>query len=143
MEADIEPFKGILLGLFFVTTGSSFDVPLFLETWPIVLAMVAGLLAIKTLIIGMLAPLFGLSKAESIRTAFTLSQGGEFAFVLLALANQLNVLPVELNKLLIMVVVMSMALTPLLAEVGKSVAEWSTASGTPKPQGVKRDCWDV
>lgn len=136
VEADIEPFKGILLGLFFVTTGSSFDVPLFLETWPIVLAMVGGLLAVKTLIIGVLAPLFGLSKAESIRTAFTLSQGGEFAFVLLALANQLNVLPVELNKLLIMVVVMSMALTPLLAEVGKSVAEWSTASGTPKPQGT-------
>ncbi len=130
VEADIEPFKGILLGLFFVTTGSSFDVPLFLETWPIVLAMVAGLLAVKTLVIGLLAPLFGLTRAESIRTAFTLSQGGEFAFVLLALANQLNVLPVELNKLLIMVVVMSMALTPLLAEVGKSVAEWGTSSGS-------------
>jgi Kef-type K+ transport system membrane component KefB len=59
-----------------------------------------------------------------------LLQGGEFAFVLLALANQLNILPAELNKLLIMVVVLSMALTPLLADIGKYIADVSTG---PKP----------
>lgn len=129
VEADIEPFKGILLGLFFVTTGSSFDLTLFLQYWPIVLAMVFGLLGVKILIIGLLAPLFGLSRAESIRTAFLLSQGGEFAFVLLALAKDLEILPGELNKLLIMVVVLTMALTPLLNDLGRSMAENMNSSG--------------
>lgn len=67
-------------------------------------ALVGGLLAIKTSVTFSLAPLFGLNRAESIRTALTLSQGGEFAFVLLSLANSLNVLPTDLNKLLISVV---------------------------------------
>lgn len=62
-------------------------------------------------------------RAESIRTAFLLSQGGEFAFVLLSLARDLKVLPEELNRLLIIVVVLSMALTPALAELGKTVAD--------------------
>lgn len=130
VEADIGPFKGILLGLFFVTTGASFDMPLFLQYWPIVLAMVAGLLAVKIIIIGLLSPLFGLNRGESTRTAFLLSQGGEFAFVLLALASSLEILPYDLNKLLIMVVILSMAITPVLNEVGRGVADWlATQSG--------------
>ena len=62
-------------------------------------------------------------RQESIRTAFLLSQGGEFAFVLLSLANELKVLPTDLNRLLIIVVVLSMALTPFLAEAGKRFAD--------------------
>ena len=67
--------------------------------------------------------LFFVCRQESIRTAFLLSQGGEFAFVLLSLANELKVLPTDLNRLLIIVVVLSMALTPFLAEAGKRFAE--------------------
>lgn len=130
VEADIGPFKGIFLGLFFVTTGSQFDLSLFIEIWPIAVAMVIGLVGVKTLIIGVLSPLFGLSRAESTRTAFLLSQGGEFAFVLLALARELKVLPEDLNKLLIMVVILSMALTPLLNEVGRFTADW-IENGSP------------
>lgn len=122
IEADIQPFRGILLGLFFVTTGSSLDVSLLLQQWPLVLALLVGLLGLKITIITALGPLFGLSRAESVRTGFILSQGGEFAFVLLALANQLNVLPADLNRLLIIVVVLSMALTPALTELGKQLA---------------------
>ena len=62
-------------------------------------------------------------RGESVRTAFMLAQGGEFAFVLLSLAAELKVLPEELNKLLIIVVVISMALTPGLASVGKYLAD--------------------
>ena len=65
-------------------------------------------------------------RGESIRTGFMLAQGGEFAFVLLSLAKELKVLPDELNRLLIIVVVLSMALTPLLAEVGESMANRAT-----------------
>eukprot|EP01025_Chloroclados_australasicus_P022587 TRINITY_DN23212_c0_g1_i6.p1 TRINITY_DN23212_c0_g1~~TRINITY_DN23212_c0_g1_i6.p1 ORF type:complete len:718 (-),score=58.25 TRINITY_DN23212_c0_g1_i6:255-2408(-) len=74
IEADIQPFKGILLGLFFVTTGSSIDTGLLAEKWPVIIALCAGLIGVKTLIIGTLAPYFGLSKADSARTAFALSQ---------------------------------------------------------------------
>ncbi|KAL3139834.1 hypothetical protein ABBQ38_004132 [Trebouxia sp. C0009 RCD-2024] len=123
VEADIRPFRGILLGLFFVTTGSSLDLALLFQQWPIVLALTGGLISVKVGIIGSVAPLFGLSKGESVRTAFMLAQGGEFAFVLLSLAAELKVLPEELNKLLIIVVVISMALTPGLASVGKYLAD--------------------
>ena len=87
------------------------------------LGLLVGLLALKATVITLIGPLVGLSKADSIRTGFSLSQGGEFAFVLLALAAQLEVLPAELNKLLIVVVVLSMAVTPLLTETGKRVAD--------------------
>ncbi|BDA40681.1 Glutathione-regulated potassium-efflux system protein KefB [Coccomyxa sp. Obi] len=126
VEADIRPFRGMLLGLFFVTTGASMDVSLLLHEWNIVLSLLVGLIAVKIGIIGSMAPFFGLNRQESIRTAFLLSQGGEFAFVLLSLANELKVLPTDLNRLLIIVVVLSMALTPFLAEAGKRFAE-STA----------------
>jgi voltage-gated potassium channel Kch len=112
-----------LLGLFFVTTGASLDVGLLIKEWPIVVALLVGLLALKTTVISAIGPLVGLTRRESVRTGFVLSQGGEFAFVLLALANQLNVLPTNLNKLLIIVVVLSMAFTPLLTEAGQRVAE--------------------
>jgi len=123
VEADIQPFRGLLLGLFFVTTGASLDLALLIRQWPTVLGLLVGLLALKATVITAIGPIVGLSKSESIRTGFILSQGGEFAFVLLALASQLKVLPTDLNKLLIIVVVLSMATTPLLTEAGKVVGE--------------------
>ena len=62
VEADIRPFRGLLLGLFFVTTGASLDVGLLLREWEIVLALLLGLIAVKILIIGSLAPFFGLTR---------------------------------------------------------------------------------
>ncbi|KAF9675746.1 hypothetical protein SADUNF_Sadunf09G0064900 [Salix dunnii] len=124
IEADIRPFRGLLLGLFFVTTGTSVDMQLFFREWPNVLSLLAGLIAIKTMIITAIGPRVGLTLQESVRIGLLLSQGGEFAFVVFSLANSLGVLPLELNKLLIIVVVMSMALTPLLNEVGRRAAEF-------------------
>ncbi|XVE48664.1 hypothetical protein DITRI_Ditri01bG0020600 [Diplodiscus trichospermus] len=124
IEADIRPFRGLLLGLFFVTTGTSIDMQLLYREWPNVLALLAGLIVIKTLIITAIGPRVGLTLRESVRVGFLLSQGGEFAFVVFSLANRLGVLPLELNKLLIIVVVLSMALTPLLNEVGRRAADF-------------------
>ncbi|KAH9612722.1 hypothetical protein KSS87_019942 [Heliosperma pusillum] len=123
IEADIRPFRGLLLGLFFVTTGTSIDMQILLREWPNILALLGGLIAIKTMIIAVLGPRVGLTLKESIRIGFLLSQGGEFAFVVFSLANRLGVLPLELNKLLIIVVVLSMALTPLLNELGRKAAD--------------------
>ncbi|KAF7843061.1 K(+) efflux antiporter 3, chloroplastic isoform X1 [Senna tora] len=122
IEADIRPFRGLLLGLFFLTTGTSIDMQLLYREWPNVLTLLAGLIAIKTLIITVLGPRVGLTLQESVRIGFLLSQGGEFGFVVFSLANSLGVLPLELNKLLIIVVVLSMALTPFLNEAGRRAA---------------------
>ncbi|GLC53047.1 hypothetical protein PLESTB_000702300 [Pleodorina starrii] len=122
VEADIRPFKGLLLGLFFVTTGSSINLAFLQAHWQEVFWMLAGLVTIKTGVVAAAGQLVGLTRSEAIRTGFVLSQGGEFAFVLLSLANQLRILPTNLNQLLIIVVVLSMALTPFLAETGKVVA---------------------
>ncbi|KAF8655676.1 hypothetical protein HU200_060996 [Digitaria exilis] len=122
IEADIRPFRGLLLGLFFVTTGTSIDMQLLIREWPNVLSLLGGLIAIKTLIITAIGPRVGLTLQESVRIGLLLSQGGEFGFVVFSLANRLGVLPLELNKLLIIVVVLSMALTPLLNEVGRRIA---------------------
>lgn len=124
IEADIRPFRGLLLGLFFVTTGTSIDTQLLFREWPNVLSLLAGLIAIKTLIITAIGPRVGLTLKESIRIGLLLSQGGEFGFVVFSLANELGVLPLELNKLLIIVVVLSMALTPFLNELGKKAGDF-------------------
>lgn len=124
IEADIRPFRGLLLGLFFVTTGTSIDMQLLVREWPNVLALLGGLIAIKTMIMTAIGPRVGLTLQESVRIGFLLSQGGEFAFVVFSLANSLGVLPLELNKLLIIVVVLSMALTPLLNEIGRKAADF-------------------
>ncbi|GLT41906.1 hypothetical protein SLA2020_159350 [Shorea laevis] len=97
---------------------------LLFQEWPNVLSLLAGLIVIKTLIITAIGPRVGLTIQESVRIGLLLSQGGEFAFVVFSLANRLGVLPLELNKLLIIVVVLSMALTPLLNEVGRKAADF-------------------
>lgn len=124
IEADIRPFRGLLLGLFFVTTGTSIDMQVLIQEWPNVLTLLAGLIVIKTAIITAIGPRVGLTLQESVRIGLLLSQGGEFAFVVFSLANRLGVLPLELNKLLIIVVVLSMALTPLLNEIGRKAADF-------------------
>ncbi|MCO5608427.1 hypothetical protein L7F22_062637 [Adiantum nelumboides] len=123
IEAEIRPFRGLLLGLFFVTTGTSIDIQLLLREWPNVLTLLGGLIAIKTAITTTIGPFVGLSLPESVQIGLLLSQGGEFAFVVFSLANRLGVLPLELNRLLIIVVVLSMSLTPFLNEVGQKAAQ--------------------
>ncbi|KAK9905227.1 hypothetical protein M0R45_000421 [Rubus argutus] len=90
IEADIRPFRGLLLGLFFVTTGTSIDMQLLFREWPNVLSLLAGLIVIKTLIITAIGPRVGLTLQESVRIGLLLSQGGEFGFVVFSLANRLG-----------------------------------------------------
>jgi len=125
VEVDIKPYKGILLGLFFLSTGASVEYEVFVRNWPSIFALLGGLLAVKTLVLIPFGRFGGmLSWADSTRLGILLSQGGEFAFVMLALAKDLGVLPYELNKLLIIVVILSMALTPALAEFAKVAGDF-------------------
>jgi voltage-gated potassium channel Kch len=123
VEADIAPFRGILLGLFFVTVGFEIDIHLIANNLPIVSAIVAGILGLKAGILVLLCKLFGLSDSTSTRTGLILSQGGEFAFVAFALARSLGILDKGTTKMLLTCVSLTMALTPLLDEVGSNIAQ--------------------
>jgi len=119
---DTEPFRGLLLGLFFITTGMSIDIEVLYQQPLVVLFLITSLIFVKTSIATVLGLPFGLSLSESVKVGLILGQGGEFAFVIFALANKLGFLPEDVDKLLVLTVVISMALTPLLAELGSRLA---------------------
>jgi Kef-type K+ transport system membrane component KefB/voltage-gated potassium channel Kch len=126
IQADILPFKGILLGIFFMDAGTSFDWMFVVQEIPTILAAVFALLFLKasTMILATRVPQWiepnRLSIAGGVKVAFLLAGGGEFAFVILAVAEKLGVLPKELGGLLTAVVLITMAVTPLLGSIAES-----------------------
>ncbi len=114
LETDIEPFKGLLLGLFFISVGASIDFNLFFEVPYLIIGLVLALIAIKLVILFILGFAFKMTRSQNFLFAFSLAQGGEFAFVLFSFATQNSVIPVPLADTLILVVALSMALTPIL-----------------------------
>lgn len=123
IEADIAPFRGILLGLFFVTVGFEIDLGLIASNLPLVSSIVASILLIKTTVLTALGKAFGLSWPTSLQTGLILSQGGEFAFVAFGLARSLGILDPATTKLLLTSVALTMAVTPSLAQLGGVVAK--------------------
>ncbi len=113
LEADIEPFRGILLGLFFLAVGMSLDLDVVLANGPFILAAVLAFMLAKALCIHLVARLLRSSHEESIDRAVLMAQGGEFAFVLFAAAAAEGVIDARMNANLTAIVVLSMALTPL------------------------------
>lgn len=114
LEGDIEPFKGLLLGLFFLAVGASIDFALVASAPAQVLGIVAALLVVKAGILLVLARGFGLALDQGVLLALALAQTGEFAFVLLTYAGRLGVLGPALTGPLTAAVALSMAATPLL-----------------------------
>ncbi len=133
LESDIDPFRGLLLGLFFITVGAGIDFGLLIETWPVILSWTAGLVALK------MAVLFGLGSAFRIRGAqrwlFTLglAQAGEFGFVLLSFTVLNGIIPEALADQLLLVVALSMLLTPALFIVYDKIIAPIYARGQDRP----------
>lgn len=121
LEAEVEPFKGLLLALFFISVGASIDFGLFMAEPLPVLAMVGGLVLVKLVILLLLGKLFGLSSRSNAIFTFSLAQGGEFAFVLFSFASAQDVLPAYIIEPLTLVVALSMALTPLLFVINEKL----------------------
>ncbi|MGE0483087.1 MAG: monovalent cation:proton antiporter-2 (CPA2) family protein [Gammaproteobacteria bacterium] len=114
LEARVHPFEGLLLGLFFISIGMSADLGL-LASQPVrVLALVLLLMAVKFVVLLLVGRLFKLTWPAAARLAAALSQGGEFAFILFGLAGEVGVLERDTAALLIVVVTLSMALTPVV-----------------------------
>jgi monovalent cation:proton antiporter-2 (CPA2) family protein len=117
LEADIEPFKGLLLGLFFISVGASLDFSVIAQRPGTVAAIVAALIAVKFVVLLGLGRLFRLRAGENMVFAFALAQGGEFAFVLFSFATKNAVLSPDLANLLVASVVLSMAVAPPLLTI--------------------------
>ena len=114
LESDVEPFRSILLGLFFLSVGMMLDLNVIAAQPLTVIGIAAGMILIKALVIAGLARLFGNSGPRSLRLGLLLSQAGEFGFVLFALAAAGQLITVEAASLFGAVVTLSMATTPFL-----------------------------
>ncbi|POF34712.1 monovalent cation:proton antiporter-2 (CPA2) family protein [Roseibium marinum] len=113
LEADIEPFRSLLMGLFFVAVGMSLDVSLVGANWEIVAAGVAIVMMVKGIFLWSLSRATGSPNSDALRIAVTLPQGGEFAFVLFTAAVSNRLLDYQTANLLTAIVILSMLLTPL------------------------------
>ena len=114
LEIDIEPFKGLLLGLFFISVGMSVDFGLLLDQPLLIFGLMLLLVITKMLLLGGVGRLFGIRSSENVLFSFVLSQGGEFAFVLFSAAVALQALEPAIAATLIVAVALSMVTTPLL-----------------------------
>ncbi|MDH4399901.1 monovalent cation:proton antiporter-2 (CPA2) family protein [Sphingorhabdus sp.] len=122
LEADIDPFRSILLGLFFLAVGMLLDVDVILAQPLFVASLALGLVAVKITVIFALGRFFGLKSKQSIIMAMLLSQGGEFAFVLFTAAQQALLIEPEAGSLFGAVVTLSMATTPFLMIIAGKLA---------------------
>lgn len=118
VETDIQPFRGLMLGLFFMAVGMNVDIGLLVQRPDLVAGLVAGILGIKALVLAAAAWGLGYGGIGSARVGIVMAQGGEFSFVLLSLALAEGVLPWEVGQPLLLAVVLTMAGTPFLAMLG-------------------------
>ncbi len=123
LEADIEPFKGLLLGLFFITVGANLDFGLLRAQPGLIVGLVAALLVVKFLVLFVLSRIFKLETPEGLLFSFALAQGGEFAFVLLSFVVDHHVLTSTQASPLTAVVALSMAITPLLFVINEKLVQ--------------------
>lgn len=114
LEADIEPFRGILLGLFFLSVGMSLDLSIVTGEWRLVLAGVAAFMLAKAFGIYLIARLGGSAHPAAVRRAALFAQGGEFAFVLYGAALAVGLFDARISAIMTAIVILSMALTPLV-----------------------------
>jgi len=122
VEATVAPFKGTLMGLFFIAVGMSIDVGALQRDWSALLVHVPVVLILKGAVLIALALAFGVSRSAAIRTGFYLSQVGEFAFVLLGAAAIAGLLSAHGHIVAMLLVAVSMILTPLMVKVGDQLA---------------------
>ncbi|MDR3509693.1 MAG: cation:proton antiporter, partial [Caulobacteraceae bacterium] len=133
VEVTIEPFKGLLLGLFFLSVGIGLDLSRLAEHPLLILGLATGLIAAKALPTFLMARLMGLKSASAAETALALAAGGEFAFVVLAAGVQAHLVPPALSASMLVAATLTMFAIPSLGALGAGLARWAT----PAPQTVE------
>lgn len=124
LEADIRPFRDVLLGLFFVSVGMQLDLQALMDNWYWVIIFTALLIVIKTLLITFLGTLLHKDPANSLRAGLSLSQGGEFGFALLALALGNQLIAPDVNAIAVTTIITSMIITPILMNHTDRLSRW-------------------
>ena len=122
IQSEIKPFRGLLLGFFFISVGLSIDLPMLLRSWPAVLATAVLILAVKAVANAAASLLFRWSVPGSIQLGFLLAQGSEFAFVILSLPPVRALVGEQASGVLITAVALTLAATPSVAEAGRALA---------------------
>ena len=138
IEAIMQPFKGLLLGIFFFTIGMGIDIREVLREPALLIGAVAALLIVKTLIAYGLARLFMVPRFPAIKTALLLAAGGEFAFVGIGMAEALGVLPAKFASPALAVTALSMALIPLMDVIGRKIEARAAPKKAPEPETLAR-----
>ena len=136
VEVKIEPFKGLLLSLFFVSLGIRLDLSLLVASPVFVLAVALGLIAVKGVMILGMGRLFGLSTRASIEAALTLAAGGEFAFVILDNAMAASVVSDQIGQAVLVAATLTMFLIPVLSGIGGRLAKRAPAPVSEAPDLV-------
>jgi glutathione-regulated potassium-efflux system ancillary protein KefC len=139
LETDIEPFKGLLMGLFFVAVGMSIDLGLLAARPLFVLLLVVGYIGAKSIALWLVARRIGVPKDQAPMFAALLAQGGEFAFVVFGVASTSSVLPGEWLELFTLVVALSMALTPVMVIGAAAWARRRPQNPTRGPDLIEAD----
>ncbi|MBX3249144.1 MAG: monovalent cation:proton antiporter-2 (CPA2) family protein [Myxococcales bacterium] len=132
LEANIEPFKGLLLGLFFMAVGMSANVGVFLERPLVVLGLALGLVLLKGVVLFGIGRAIGLAPRSAVGLGVAISQGGEFAFVLFGVAGTVGLLDGALRDLLVLVVTASMVVTPILFAFRDAAFRQLDTRGAPR-----------
>lgn len=122
IEVNIEPFKGLLLGLFFMSVGMGIDYRIVGHEALWISATVLGLFLLKSVITASLCLIFGLPRHTSLEAGLLLGQGGEFAFVVVGLAMTLKLIPADLGQFMLIVTGLTMVVTPLVAHTAGRLA---------------------
>ncbi|MGE0665153.1 MAG: monovalent cation:proton antiporter-2 (CPA2) family protein [Sphingomonadales bacterium] len=122
IDANIQPFKGLLLGLFFISVGMRIDLSLIVDDWGRVAAAVVGLYAIKTAVITLLALVWRHSLPQALQVGFNLGQGGEFAFIVVAAALSGSLIDPGTAQFMLVVTGLSIAVTPFAVLLGEWVS---------------------
>uniref|UniRef100_A0A7S1FUH2 RCK N-terminal domain-containing protein n=1 Tax=Corethron hystrix TaxID=216773 RepID=A0A7S1FUH2_9STRA len=144
IEADIAPFRGILLGLFFLTVGFEIDLQLIATNFPVIAGIIMAILLIKAVVATAVCAVFGLSFANAQQAGVYLCQGGEFAFVTFGMARGLGILTPLQTKILLTSVAMTMAVTPALVEASHHFAKrMEENSGFTHYMGEDRDANEI
>ncbi len=133
LEADIEPFRSLLMGLFFVAVGMSLDFELVISNWTYVALGVAVVMSVKGVFLWALARATGSRNSDALRIAVTLPQGGEFAFVLFTSAVSFSVMEYQTANMLNAIVILTMLLTPVGGLILEAIAARLKARGVENP----------
>lgn len=134
LQASIEPFKGLLLGLFFMSVGMLINIKLIVAKPLLIIGLAGLLMLIKFIVLTIIARLMGNKNESSIRLGVTLAQGGEFAFVLFSVATAQHLLTREQQNILNLVVTVSMAMTPLAFLLLEKIGNPLFAKATPSKE---------